>query len=113
MNSPTDSSFRGFRPPPPRQRRTERAKPSQREGVDYETVFIRKGRGTTLSILFLLGLLLIAAWVTLRAVQWGREQLDPPGEQGAAARAPTTAAVIGPGVAGLAAMTRFQVHIGG
>ena len=47
-------------------------------------MFIRKGRGTTLSILFLLGLLLIAAWVTLRAVQWGREQLDPPGEQGAA-----------------------------
>ncbi|MCH2634761.1 MAG: endolytic transglycosylase MltG [Acidimicrobiales bacterium] len=84
MNSPADSSFRGFRPPPPRQRRTERAKPSQREGVDYETVFVRKGRGTTLSILFLLGLLLIAAWVTLRAVQWGREQLDPPGEQGAA-----------------------------
>jgi UPF0755 protein len=26
----------------------------------------------------------IAAWGVLKAVQWGREQLDPPGEQGAA-----------------------------
>ena len=84
MTPPTNSRFRGFKPPPPRQRRPERVKPRQKEGVDYETIFVRKGKGTTLSFLFLLGLLLIAAFVTLRAVQWGREQLDPPGEQGAA-----------------------------
>ena len=84
MTPPTNSRFRGFKPPPPRQRRPERFKPRQKEGVDYETIFVRKGKGTTLSFLFLLGLLLIAAFVTLRAVQWGREQLDPPGEQGAA-----------------------------
>ena len=84
MTSPTNPPFRGFRPPPPRQPRPERSKPQQKEGVDYETIFVRKGKGTTLSVLFLLGLLLIAAWITLQAVQWGREQLDPPGEQGAA-----------------------------
>ncbi len=84
MTSPPKSPFRGFRPPPPRQPRPERVKPRHKEGVDYETIFIRKGKGTTLSVLFLLGLLVIAGWVTLRTVQWGREQLDPPGEQGAA-----------------------------
>ena len=84
MSDPTGTSFRGFRPPPPRQRRPERPRPPQREGVEYETVFVRKGRGTSLSILFLLLLVLVGAWVTMRAVQWGREQLDPPGDQGAA-----------------------------
>ncbi|MDP7066524.1 MAG: endolytic transglycosylase MltG [Acidimicrobiales bacterium] len=84
MSDPTGTSFRGFRPPPPRQRRPELPRPPQREGVEYETVFVRKGRGTSLSILFLLLLVLVGAWVTMRAVQWGREQLDPPGDQGAA-----------------------------
>ena len=84
MNDSAGTSFRGFRPPPPRQRRPVRSRPPQREGVDYETVFVRKGRGTTLSVLFLLLLLLVAIWATMQAVQWGREQLDPPGEQGAA-----------------------------
>ena len=84
MSDPTGTSFRGFRPPPPRPRRPERSRPPQRGGVEYETIFVRKGRGTTLSILFLLLLVLVAAWVTMRAVQWGREQLDPPGDQGAA-----------------------------
>lgn len=84
MNDSAGTSFRGFRPPPPRQRRPGRSRPPQREGVDYETVFVRKGRGTTLSVLFLLLLLLVAIWATMQAVQWGREQLDPPGDQGAA-----------------------------
>ena len=84
MNDSAGTSFRGFRPPPPRQRRPVRSRPPQREGVDYETVFVRKGRGTTLSVLFLLLLLLVAIWATMQAIQWGREQLDPPGEQGAA-----------------------------
>ena len=84
MNDSAGTSFRGFRPPPPRQRRPARSRPPQREGVDYETVFVRKGRGTTLSVLFLLLLLLVAIWATMQAVQWGREQLDPPGDQGAA-----------------------------
>ena len=84
MNDSAGTTFRGFRPPPPRQRRPVRSRPPQREGVDYETVFVRKGRGTTLSVLFLLLLLLVAIWATMQAVQWGREQLDPPGEQGAA-----------------------------
>ena len=84
MNDSAGTSFRGFRPPPPRQRRPARSRPPQREGVDYETVFVRKGRGTTLSVLFLLLLLLVAIWATMQAIQWGREQLDPPGEQGAA-----------------------------
>ena len=70
MSDPTGTSFRGLRPPPPLQRRPERARPPQREGVEYETIFVRKGRGTTLSILFLLLLVLVAAWVTMRAVQW-------------------------------------------
>ena len=84
MNDSAGTSFRGFRPAPPRHRRPVRSGPPQREGVDYETVFVRKGRGTTLSVLFLLLLLLVAIWATMQAVQWGREQLDPPGEQGAA-----------------------------
>ncbi len=77
-------SLRGFRPPPPRQRRAKTANSEGREGVEYETVFVRKGKGTTLALLFLLLLIVIAAWGVLKAVQWGREQLDPPGEQGAA-----------------------------
>ena len=84
MNRSSGLPLRGFRPPPPRQRRTKKASPQGREGVDYETIFVRKGKGTTLSLLFLLALMLIAAWGIVRAVQWGREQLDPPGEQGAA-----------------------------
>ena len=77
-------SLRGFRPPPPRQRRAKTANSEGREGVEYETVFVRKGKGTTLALLFLLLLIVIAAWGVLKAVQWGREQLDPPGAQGAA-----------------------------
>ncbi|HBV24781.1 MAG TPA: endolytic transglycosylase MltG [Acidimicrobiaceae bacterium] len=77
-------NFRGYRPPPPRGHRPERSKPAKREGVDYETIFIRKGQGTSLSLLFLLLLLLIAAWATMQAVQWGREKIDPPGEPGSA-----------------------------
>ncbi|MED5552931.1 MAG: endolytic transglycosylase MltG [Actinomycetota bacterium] len=77
-------SLRGFRPPPPRQRRAKTANNEGREGVEYETVFVRKGKGTTLALLFLLLLIVIAAWGVLKAVQWGREQLDPPGAQGAA-----------------------------
>ena len=42
MNDSAGTSFRGFRPPPPRQRRPARSRPPQREGVDYETVFVRK-----------------------------------------------------------------------
>ena len=75
-------NFRGYRPPSPRGHRPERSKPAKREGVDYETIFIRKGQGTSLSLLFLLLLLLIAAWATMQAVQWGREKIDPPGEPG-------------------------------
>jgi UPF0755 protein len=76
--------LRGFRPPPPRQRRVKNPNPEGREGADFETIFVRKGKGTTLSVLFLLVLILIAAWGIMRTVQWGREQLDPSGEQGAA-----------------------------
>lgn len=84
MNRRYGLPLRGFRPPPPRQRRVKNPKPEGREGADFETIFVRKGKGTTLSILFLLVLILIAAWGIMRTVQWGREQLDPPGEQGAA-----------------------------
>ncbi len=84
MNRRSGLPLRGFRPPPPRQRRVKNPNPEGREGADFETIFVRKGKGTTLSVLFLLVLILIAAWGIMRTVQWGREQLDPPGEQGAA-----------------------------
>lgn len=84
MNRRSGRPLRGFRPPPPRQRRIKNSNPEGRDGVDFETIFVRKGKGTTLSVLFLLVLILIAAWGIMRTVQWGREQLDPSGEQGAA-----------------------------
>ena len=84
MNRRSGLPLRGFRPPPPRQRLVKNPNPEGREGADFETIFVRKGKGTTLSVLFLLVLILIAAWGIMRTVQWGREQLDPSGEQGAA-----------------------------
>ena len=57
--------------------------PEEKEGVDYEVVWLRKGRGTTLGVLFVLLVLAAGAYVVWRAAGWARELVDPPGEPGA------------------------------
>lgn len=59
-------------------------RPTEKEGVDYEVVWLRRGRGTTLALLFVLAVLVVAGYVVWRAANWAREQVDPPGEPGAA-----------------------------
>mgnify|MGYP006167221463 FL=1 len=58
--------------------------PSSVQGVDYETIFIRKNRGTLLSLVLLLLLLLASFFFLNKTINWAKELLDPPGDRGAA-----------------------------
>tara|TARA_B100001179_G_scaffold170883_1_gene126401 strand:- start:617 stop:1804 length:1188 start_codon:yes stop_codon:yes gene_type:complete len=107
MNRPPGNPLRGFQPPPPRKRRVKNLNPDGREGVAYETVFVRKGKGTTPAVLFLLALVLIAVWGIIQTVQWGRAQLDPPGEQGAAINLTLPAGVTTSGISKI--LERYDV----
>jgi len=51
--------------------------------VDFEVVWLRRGRGTSLGLLFVVGVIALAAWVIWQAFSWAREQVDPPGDPGA------------------------------
>lgn len=75
----------GLAPPPP-QPGLHRGdlRPTEKEGVDYEVVWLRRGRGTTLALLFVLLVIAVGAYVVWRAANWAREQVDPPGDPGAA-----------------------------
>ena len=61
-----------------------KSKPSGKEGVDYETIFIRKNRGTLLSLVLLLMVVLAIFFFLNKSLNWAKELLDPPGERGAA-----------------------------
>ncbi len=60
------------------------SKPSGKEGVDYETIFVRKNRGTLLSLVVLLMVLMASFFFLNKTINWAKELLDPPGERGAA-----------------------------
>ena len=51
--------------------------------MDFEVVWLRRGRGTSLGLLFVVGVIALAAWVIWQAFSWAREQVDPPGDPGA------------------------------
>jgi len=55
-----------------------------REGIDYETVWLRRGRGTTMGLVVVVAVVAVAGFVLWRAVQWATERFDPPGEPGRA-----------------------------
>jgi UPF0755 protein len=59
-------------------------RPTQREGIDYETVWLRRGRGTGPALLFLALVLAVGGFAVWRVASWARGQVDPPGEPGAA-----------------------------
>ncbi|NCG40832.1 MAG: endolytic transglycosylase MltG [Actinobacteria bacterium] len=60
------------------------SKSSGKEGVDYETIFIRKSRGTLLSLVLLLMVLMASLFFLNRTINWAKELIDPPGDRGAA-----------------------------
>lgn len=57
--------------------------PDERRGVDYEVVFLRRGRGTFWSLALLLAVLAVVLYVSWRAFSWVNDRLDPPGPPGA------------------------------
>lgn len=54
----------------------------EKEGVDYEVVWLRRGRGTLWGLLVVLAVIAMAAYAMWRVANWAREQLDPPGDPG-------------------------------
>ena len=57
--------------------------PYQADAGEYEVVRIRSTeRSTYISLLVILGVLAVFFFVVYKVVQWGRDQLDPPGAQG-------------------------------
>ena len=55
----------------------------EKEGVDYEVVWLRRGRGTFWGLVVVLVIIAIGAYAVWRVANWAREQVDPPGDPGA------------------------------
>jgi UPF0755 protein len=62
---------------------TGHVRSTERRGVDYEDVWMRKGRGTFPALLILIASVLIAVFASWKAFSWGRDKVDPPGPPGA------------------------------